>query len=221
MNEIILAGVSCLAAGILTTTHPCPLTTNIASFSFLAGMTTNRRQMGLVVFYFVCGYLISYLFLGISVSSGLFTIPFLSAKLQINISLFLGPALILLGMLQADFFSLQKFYKGRIIKYLQAKRWTGIRALPFGMLIALSFCPATAAIFFGVLIPLAVRYKQMLLFPAIYAIGATLPVITVSMLISQGSVLTGKKGWISSLPKVSGYILIIIGIYLSIRKIYL
>ena len=113
MSEFFVAGGSCFLAGFLTTVHPCPLTTNIASISFLSGLATNRKRINAVYFFFICGYLISYLFLGIVVSSGLLSIPLLSGRLQKGINLFLGPVLIILGMLQADLFNLQKLYKGQ------------------------------------------------------------------------------------------------------------
>ncbi len=221
MSDFFLACGSCLLAGFLTTIHPCPLTTNVASISFLSGLTTNRKKIVPVVIYFICGYLITYLLLGIAVSSGLFSIPKLSAGLQKGINIFLGPVLIFSGMLLADIFNMQKLYKGRILKYLETKNWTGMKAFPFGVLIALSFCPATAAIFFGILIPLAIRYEQMIIFPLIYAFGASLPIIAVSLLISQGTVLSADTGWVRILPKISGWVLITIGIYISIQRIYL
>jgi cytochrome c-type biogenesis protein len=221
MSEFIVASGSCLLAGLLTTIHPCPMTTNIASISFLSGLTANRKNSAAVIIFFTGGYLISYLLLGIVISSGLFSIPLLSVRLQKSINLFIGPVLIISGMILADVFRLQKFYKGRIVKYLQARKWTGAEVIPFGILMALSFCPATAAIFFGLLIPLAVRYEQMILFPLIYAFGASLPIIIISILVSKGILLSGNTGWIRNLPVISGWLLIIIGVYISIKRIYL
>jgi cytochrome c-type biogenesis protein len=221
MNDFIIACGSCLLAGILTTIHPCPLATNIASISFLSGLTSNKNRIGAVVFFFVCGYLISYLILGIIISSGLLSIPLLSVKLQKSISILLGPVLIFLGMLMADLISLQQFYKGRLIRYLQTRKWNPTGALPFGIFVSLSFCPATAGIFFGILIPLAIKYEKMILFPLIYALGASLPVIAISILIAQGAVLNNRTRWIRIMPVISGWILIAIGIYLSIKRIYL
>ncbi len=221
MNEFIMACGSCFIAGFLTTIHPCPLTTNIASISFLSGLTANRKKTASVVSFFVAGYLIAYLFLGIVISSGLLSISSLSIRLQRSINLFLGPVLIFTGMLQAKFIHLPPLFKGKIMKYLQSRKWQGIEGLPFGILVALSFCPATAAIFFGILIPLAVKYEQMILFPLIYALGASMPVIATSILISRGTMLTARSKWVNILPVISGWVLIIAGIFISIKIIYL
>jgi cytochrome c-type biogenesis protein len=221
MNDFILACGSCLAAGIMTTLHPCPVSTNIASVSFLSGLTSNKNKSRSVIAFFVIGYLISYLSLGIIISSGLLSIPSLSLKLQGGISVFMGPILIILGMILSDILKLQKFYRGRPVKYLQSRKWGATGSLLFGIIVALSFCPATAAIFFGLLVPQAIRYNQMILFPVIYAFGAALPVFIISALIAKGVIISNHVKWIRILPVISGWILIIIGIYLSIRRIYL
>ena len=121
----------------------------------------------------------------------------------------------------ADILKLQKLYRGRPIKYLQSRQWGPTGSLLFGMIVALSFCPATAAIFFGILVPQAIRYDQMILFPVIYAFGAALPVLIISTLIVKGVIISNRAKWIRILPVVSGWILIILGIYLTIRRIYL
>lgn len=221
MSDFLLACGSCFLAGVFTTIHPCPMTTNIASASFLSGMTANRNRNGQVVFLFVCGYLITYIILGIIISSGVLSIPSLSQKLQGSINLLLGPVLIFIGMLMADLFSLQKLYKGRVITFLQTRKWKVSGALPFGILVSLSFCPATAGIFFGILIPLAIKYEKMVFFPLIYAIGASLPVVAVSILIMKGILISKQTRWIRILPVISGWVLIAIGIYLSFKRIYL
>jgi cytochrome c biogenesis protein CcdA len=91
--------------------------------------------------------------------------------------LFLGPVLILVGMILADLLHLNRFYSGKIFLWLKKKQWSGIYALPMGAILALSFCPATAAIFFGILIPITIQHDQILLFPLIFSLGATLPLI--------------------------------------------
>jgi cytochrome c biogenesis protein CcdA len=221
MNELILASGACVLAGIMTTVHPCPLTTNIASVSLLTGWSARRRNTGLTLFFFICGYVFSYLIIAILLSSGALSIPRISYVLQIMVNYFLGPVLVLIGMLLADLLNLNRFYKGRILTFIRSRNWSGIYAFPLGSIIALSFCPATAAIFFGILIPLSVDHEQNILFPLLYALGASLPLIAVSALMSQGVSLSKNPALRKYLPKFSGWILIIIGIILSIQRIYL
>jgi cytochrome c-type biogenesis protein len=221
MEELILTSGACILAGIMTTIHPCPLTTNIASVSMLTGWSSRRRNTGLTLFFFICGYLFSYLMIAILLSSGALTIPRISYVLQIIVNYFLGPILVLIGMLLADFLNLNRFYKGRILVFIRSRNWSGFYAFPFGSMIALSFCPATAAIFFGILIPLSVDHEKNILFPLLYAVGASLPLIAVSALMSQGVNINKNPVLRKYLPRFSGWILIIIGIILSLQRIYL
>ena len=221
MTEFILAAGACLLAGIVTTLHPCPLTTNIASLSMLIGWSAKGRRRGTTLGLFVLGYLSSYLILAMVLSTGALSMPRISYFLQVNINYFMGPALILFGMLLANLMNLNRIYKGRILQYIRSANWSGFYAYPFGVLIALSFCPATAAIFFGILVPLSIQHDQRILFPLLYALGASIPLITISALMNRGLQLHKNSRLLQVLPGISGWILILIGIYLSVKRIYL
>ena len=221
MSELILASGACILAGIMTTLHPCPLTTNIASVSLLTGWSAGHRNKGLTLFFFICGYLFSYMIIAILISSGALSVPRISYVLQILVNYFLGPVLVLVGMLLADLLNLNRFYRGRILLFIRSKKISGLHAFPFGSMIALSFCPATAAIFFGILVPLSVDHQKNILFPLLYALGASIPLVAVSVLMSKGISLGKNPALRKYLPRISGWILILIGIVLSIKRIYL
>ena len=57
-------------------------------------------------------------------------------------------------------------------------------ALPLGILLALSFCPVSAWIFFGSLMPLAIKYHSPLLMPSLYGVGTALPALVFAALIA-------------------------------------
>lgn len=221
MSELILASGACLLAGIMTTVHPCPMTTNIASVSMLIGWSARQRNNGLTLFYFICGYLFSYLIIAMLLSSGALSIPRISYVLQVGFNFFIGPLLVLIGMLLADFMNLNRLYKGKILTNIRSRNWSGLPAFPFGSMIALSFCPATAAIFFGILVPLSVDHDKTFLFPLLYALGASIPLITIAALMHRGVMLRKNTLLVKYLPKISGWILIILGIVLSVQRIYL
>ncbi len=221
MNEFMMASGACVLAGIMTTFHPCPLTTNIASVSMLIGWSARGRDRSLTLLLFILRYLFTYLIIAILLSSGALSVPRISYLLQVTINYFMGPALVLVGMLLADLLNLNRIYKGRILLYIRSWNWSGFYAFPFGAMIALSFCPATAVIFFGILLPLSVNHDQHILFPLLYAFGASIPLITISALMNQGVRLSKNPLLVKFLPKVSGWILIVIGIILSVQRIYL
>jgi cytochrome c biogenesis protein CcdA len=98
-------------------------------------------------------------------------------------------------------------------------------SLFLGILFALAFCPVSAALFFGGLIPLSIKAKSGLALPLIYGIGTALPVLLFAILVSTGI------GYISSVyhrvtqmeiytKRVTGIILILVGIYYVLSYIF-
>ncbi len=53
-----------------------------------------------------------------------------------------------------------------------------------GIVFALAFCPVSAALFFGGLIPVAIKTKSSISLPLIYGIGTGLPVLFFAVLVS-------------------------------------
>jgi cytochrome c biogenesis protein CcdA len=90
-----------------------------------------------------------------------------------------------------------------------------------GSLLALSFCPATAAVFFGILIPLTIQHDQVIIFPLIYGLGATLPMIGIVAVVRKGGRLLLSKYWQKRIPLIAGWVIICIGIYITIHQIFL
>ncbi|MFH1076769.1 MAG: sulfite exporter TauE/SafE family protein, partial [Pseudomonadota bacterium] len=60
-----------------------------------------------------------------------------------------------------------------------------------GILFALAFCPTSAGLFFGGLIPLAVKNNSAIALPAFYGVGTALPVFGFALLIAFGAHLVG------------------------------
>jgi cytochrome c biogenesis protein CcdA len=91
-------------------------------------------------------------------------------------------------------------------------------AFLLGAIFALAFCPVSAALFFGSLIPLALQSKFGLTLSFIYGIGTGLPVLVFAIAIAAG--ITSLSHWFHKLTKIefwmrkiTGGIFIIIGIY--------
>ena len=107
--------------------------------------------------------------------------------------------------------------KERITERLAGRRYLG----PFllGVLFALSFCPFSAVLYFGMLIPLALREQSPVVLPSVFAIATGLPVVVLSLLLVQGIATAGRavqqvqtvEVW---LRRAVGGVFIIAGIYL-------
>ncbi len=226
MNEFFLGIVSAVWLGILTSISPCPLATNIAAISFIGRRVENPRHVLLSGLLYTSGRALTYLLLGVFLVTSLLSAPYISHALQKYMNKALGPVLILVGMFLLDLlrfnFSLPGMsdtMRGRVEKMGLA----GPALL--GILFALSFCPVSAALFFGSLIPLALKSGSGIVLPSLYGIGTALPVVLFAVLIALGFRAVGSvfnritqfEFWAR---RVTGAVFIAVGIYLSLVYIF-
>jgi cytochrome c biogenesis protein CcdA len=113
--------------------------------------------------------------------------------LQKSMNQLLGPILIVVGMF---LLGLLRWSGGgsRLGENVgkRAERWGVWAGLALGALFALSFCPVSAALYFGSLIPLAVRCESSVLLPVAYGIGTALPVLAFAFLLVFGARRVGQ-----------------------------
>ena len=138
----------------------------------------------------------------------------------------LGPILILVGMLLVGL--IQFNTKGSRLGERVGKRvetWGVWSGLALGFVFALSFCPGSAALFFGSLVPLAVKYESSLVLPTFYGAGTALPVLVFAILIVLSTRAVGRafnrltqfEFWAR---RVTGILFITVGIYYCLRFIF-
>ena len=212
--------------GILTAVSPCPLAGNIAAISFIGRQIGNNRGVVLSGILYTIGRTLAYIVLGAGIVAGLMASGEVSRFLQQYLNEALGPILIILGMILlgmiGEKISLNFLGNGIHEKAEKNGAWF---ALPLGMLFALSFCPVSAGLFFGALIPLSLKYSSSWLLPSIYGIGTALPVIFFAFLIAFGGEYLGKvfncltktEIWVR---RIAGILFILAGIYYCLVYIY-
>jgi cytochrome c biogenesis protein CcdA len=125
---------------------------------------------------------------------GLLSIPSVSRFLQRYMIQILGPLLIVTGAILLEWLRPPWRGRGRTTEKLRLRLETkGLwGAAPLGALFALSFCPTSAALFFGSLVPLALRLDSPVLYPAVYGLGTALPVVAFGFVIAFGVRFVGK-----------------------------
>ncbi len=226
MPLVLLGYVTALWLGILTSISPCPLATNIAAISFIGRQMGNRRQVFLAGFLYMLGRMFTYLVLGMLLVASVTSIPRVSYILQKYMNKVLGPLLILVGMFLLELIQLKFSGAGMSEKMQHQVGRAGVwGAGPLGILFAFSFCPVSAALFFGSLIPLSLKYGSYIMLPSLYGIGTALPVLLFAILIAWGTHLVGKvfsrltqiEWWFQ---RVTGVIFILLGIYYSLSYIF-
>lgn len=219
---------SALWLGLLASVSPCPLATNIAAVAYVGRTVTLPRSVVLAGALYTLGRAVGYVLLGALIILGLTSIVSLSDFLQTTIYKFIGPALILVGMVLLDLLSLPSFgVSGRAGPVLQ--RWVdgvGIwGAAPLGLAFALSFCPVSAALFFGTLIPLAAKHGSPVLLPAVYGIGTGLPAAGIALMLALGvkrlgQVLERVQAFERLARRATGALFILVGVYEVLRGIF-
>jgi cytochrome c biogenesis protein CcdA len=91
-------------------------------------------------------------------------------------------------------------------------------AFLLGAVFALAFCPVSAALFFGSLIPLALQSKFGVTLPFIYGIGTGLPVLAFAVAIAAG--ITSLSHWFHKLTRLEYYMRIITGVTFMLVGVY-
>lgn len=174
--------------GILTSISPCPLATNIVAISFVSNRVGHTRQVLLSGLLYTLGRMIAYSALGALLVASVLAVPDLAQWLQKYMNRLLGPLLIITGLLLLEVVRL-KVRGGGIAEGLQRRvEASGVwGAGILGIVFALSFCPVSAALFFGSLVPLALRHGSKVLLPSLYGIGTALPVLVFALLIAFGA----------------------------------
>ncbi len=223
MIEYILAISSAVWLGILTSISPCPLTANIAAISYISGRIDKPSKVLLSGLFYTFGRMLVYLVLGIVIVYGATSIPGLSMKLQRIMEPVLGPLFIAVGLLLLGVFSLNIGGKGMSDKMRARIDKMGIwGAIPLGIILGLAFCPVSAALYFGSLIPMAIQQKDAFLLPSLYGLGTGAPVIVFSFIIafaahkvaSAFKKVTAVEIWVR---RITGGILILLGIYMVVK----
>ena len=226
MDNMGMALVSALWLGLLTSISPCPLATNVAAMSFISRGIGSPRRVLLTGLVYTAGRTLAYTVLGMLMVASLLTAPGVSLILQRRMNQILGPALIVAGVLLLDLIHLPS-RGGGIGRGLEgrAERWGIWGGGLLGMVFALSFCPTSAGLFFGSLIPLALKSGSSVILPSVYGIGTAIPVFAFAVALAIGANAVGRMFDVLSrfevwARRITGAIFIGVGGYYSLTYIF-
>lgn len=219
--ELFIAFGSALWLGILTSISPCPLATNIAAVSFLSKKIAHPLMVFLSGFAYTLGRMVAYAALGWVIINSLLSVPEVAQFLQKYMVKALGPLLVITGLFLLEIITLK--LPGVALSHKQHSKLVESEALGafvLGLIFALAFCPVSAALFFGSLMPLALNNRTGALLPFIYGIGTGLPVLIFAVAIALG--VTSMSHWFHKITKleyytrrITGMIFILVGLYFT------
>ncbi len=225
MIDVLLLWASALWLGILTSISPCPLATNLAALSFVGRRVDRPGFVAASGALYTLGRVLAYTVLGALLVTSVLAAPSLSRGLQMWLNFFLGPALILVGMVVLDLISMPSFGFSGSFSPERVERLGLMGSLLMGLVFALSFCPVSAAIFFGSLVPLAASSESTLALPIAYGIGTGLPVLLFAVFFAMGvKSVGGLHRKLTDIAKwgrwATGVVLILAGIYLALIYVF-
>jgi len=206
--------------GLMTALSPCPLATNITAIAYISKKIDSGKRTLMAGFVYTLGRMFTYVLLAS-------LIVYIGVNVQ-GISLFLqrygekiiGPLLIFIGLIMFNIIKLPSLKSGERIDKLKEKLSEKgyLGAFLLGVIFALAFCPFSAVLFFGMLVPLALKFSDGILIPSVFALATGLPVIIFSfILVFSVSRLGSIMGKVQKFEKWMRYfvalVFLIIGIY--------
>jgi cytochrome c-type biogenesis protein len=239
--------LAALYLGLLTSISPCPLATNIAAISYVGRRVGDPRLVLYAGLLYTLGRCLLYLALAVLLTTTALSIPAVALFLQKYMHLVLGPVFLVLGMFLVGLITISSggtLMSERMQRQVDAMGVWG--AMLLGIFFALSFCPTSAAWFFGlvalimgseagaitmVLAKVGISLPQASLpggsfvLPLVYGIGTAVPVLVVAFLLAYSAKSVAKTynalsqvEWWARM--VTGNVFILIGMWFSLVYVF-
>ncbi len=224
--ELWAAAVTALWAGVITSVSPCPLATNIAALTYISKHSGSHRLAVLAHGgLYALGRALAYVIIGFLLVKSLLSAPAFSFFMQKYGNQALSPVLVLAGMYMLDMFG-RGFEGFNVFNLAKFKSGAGAASsLLMGLVFALAFCPISAALYFGVILPLAAKNASPFYLPLLYGIGTALPVMGLAVILDLGlkkiSAVTGLAARFEKYAKpATAWVFIACGVYLGLKDIF-
>lgn len=212
LGDVNIPVLSALLLGLVTAISPCPMATNIAALAYVSRGVKERRYSVITGALYTLGRMFSYSILGVIIIVAGLEIPGVASFLQDFGEQILGPLLIAIGVIMLIINKISLNLGGGKLSSIGEKvaNWGMIGGFLLGALFALAFCPYSAVLFFGLLIPLSLKSTGGLILPAVYAIGTGLPVLVFGALLSFG--VARVSSWLNAVTRAEKVIRIVVAI---------
>lgn len=210
--------------GLMAAISPCPLAANITAIAYISGRT-NKKNVMLIGIIYTLGRMFTYILLAALIVWFGLNVQATSLILQKYGDKLLGPFLIILGLILLNIIKIKLFKTSeKFSRFKERLANNGVfGSFLLGAVLALAFCPFSAVLFFGMLIPLALASGDGIIIPGVFAIATGLPVIIFSLLLvysanTVGTMMKGVKRIEEIIRKSAAVIIIAIGIYYTVTS---
>ncbi|MEH7501882.1 sulfite exporter TauE/SafE family protein [Neobacillus drentensis] len=215
MNE--MNNVPLLAAfllGIIGALAPCQLTGNISAITYYGNRSLQTKKQWMEALFFILGKVVVFLSLGLAVW-------LIGQEFQTAITSFfavfrklIGPFIFLLGLFLLGVFKLS--WLNRLSSLIPSMTKGGIcGSFLMGISFSIAFCPTMFVLFFLTLMPMVLNTSYGAVLPLIFAIGTSLPLIIVMLIIwflgVDGALMKKSRKFGALIQKIAGILLLIVG----------
>jgi len=186
-DRINIPLLSVLFFGVIGAIAPCQLTTNASALAYVSRQTDSRRAMAGSALAYLLGKILVYTLVGSAViltgqqlASNLIPVIVIARKV-------LGPVMIFLGLYLLGVIPLHFSFGHSLMSQIEARAGNGSQgAFLLGIAFSFAFCPTLFLLFFGWTIPLALTSPIGIIYPALFGVGATLPLLLLTTLLIGG-----------------------------------
>ena len=212
--------VAAFFIGLMTSISPCPLATNITAIAYASKKIDNSKHTILVAFLYTFGRMFTYVLIASMIVLFGMNTQSIALFLQKYGEKILGPLLLVVGILMLDIIKLNFLKESESLSKL--KEWLAtkgyIGSFLLGVVFALAFCPFSAVLFFGMLIPIALKAGSAILIPSVFAFATGLPVIIFSFVLVKsvsklGQIMDKVQIFEKWMRRIVAVIFILTGVY--------
>lgn len=204
--------------GLVGAVSPCQLTTNLSAMAYVSSRLGAGRPWQEALAY-ILGKVLVYTVVGGAVIVLGFQLQATAIPVVVAARKALGPLMIVIGLGLLGLLRLRGSAGRGISAWLQARlpRNGTWGAFLLGVSFSFTFCPTLFWLFFGLMIPLALRSAAGWTFPGLFAVGTTLPLAVFAGLLAVGNGAAGGlverlKRSSRLVSRISGGIFILAGI---------
>jgi len=209
--------------GVMTSISPCPLGSNLAAIAVLSRNTKSHGSVAVVSLAYSAGRSLTYIVASMLVGFAGAAAFQVFAPLQSHYDLVLSAILAITGLMLLEKLSFNlPALNSEKLRFLADRGLAGAFLLGAGL--ALAFCPISAALFLGGVIPLVVSAKDWLLVPIAYGVGTAVPVLVLPQLAhatkkaGKGAGFVGKLG--QSASKLLGVVFLVASAYYLLQWLF-
>jgi cytochrome c-type biogenesis protein len=201
--------------GIIGSTAPCQLTTNLGAIGFISHHNNGKKTIMKSTLWYLLGKISIYLLFGIIAMLLGTQIENSSIKLFSITKKLTGPIVVFIGLYILNVIKFRFSIGNSIINKQDNFIHKFKKCNPsfiLGIVFSLAFCPTLFWLFFGIVIPMSIKSSIGVLYPVIFAVGTLMPLILITILFTFGKRVHLKQ--IKSIKKLQNHIRMIGGFLL-------